>query len=683
MTASVLVLADYATLSPSTLADRYAQADQQLRTAAQVLIDAPSPTFTDHVQPILEAERAGLDAYLLFHLSSVADTPDVREAFDRVEALETATSTWAADNEALYEAYAKVAQDQTLTDWQSAWLKLAQRPYERRGFGLPEATKARLGEIAQRLTELSTQFSRNLLDTNKAWHLVLTEDQVKDIPANRLSALAETGQRWNSPTGYAVDLLAPAVSAVLTYCPDRALREAVWRADNTRGAPAGPGGAERSNLPLLLETLALRAEKAQLCGSPDYATWSIQDKMAKTPQAAIDLLTQLREQARPAAQAELVALQDFARDRLGLEELLPWDQAFAAEKQLSERLGFPAATIAQYFPVDHVIDQLLDVSSRLFGVQFEQDASVSTWDSAVKFYRVLENDQVLGGFYLDMFARPGKRQGAWKSTLRHRSESEAPVANMCLNATPPSAGATPTLRHGEVVTLFHEFGHGLHLLLGQAPFSGVDMAGVERDAIECPSQMMENFAWDPATLARLSSHVETGQPMPPPMIQSLIGARNHNVGLALVRQMTFGLWDLSLHTGAPPETAETLFAQVDAIRDQTHVLPMPEGTRDQMLTSFAHIFSGGYSAGYYGYLWSEVLSADAFAAFTHAPDGPVSPTQGQKFRTEILAIGAVRDFGQSFEAFRGRGPSVDALVQARGLSGHTVEAPSPKPRRSA
>lgn len=672
MTQASLILADYPTLDPATLAHNFEAADTRLREAFQALADAPNPTFAGHIQPILDAERACLDYYLLHHLSGVADNDTVRAALDRCQPLAVATGTWVMDNEKLYEAYGKVAQQDGLDEWQQALLRHARRPYERRGFGLPQEVKSRLGEISQRLSELTTQFSRNLLDAQKSWHLVFSEDQVAGIPASRLSDLAAAGKRWNSPAGYAVDLLAPAVSAVLTYCADRQVRETVWRADNQKGAPEGPGGQASNNLPLVLEILALRAERAQLCGQPSFAHWTLQDKMAGTPQAATALLEQLRDRARPAAQSEFDQLTEFARANLSLDEILPWDVGFVAEKQLSERLGFPASDIAQYFPVDHVVSGLLDVSSRLFGVQFELDPTVPVWDDQVKFYRVIESGEVLGGFYLDMFARAGKRAGAWKGTLRQRSETEGPIATLVLNTAQPEPGKTATMRHGEVVTLFHEFGHGLHLLLGRAPYADVDMSSVERDAIECPSQLMENFAWDPATLRQLSCHVDTGEAMPQPMIQSLIDARNHNVGMFLVRQLTFGLWDLSLHTSQPPATAQALYEHVDAIREQTHVVPLPDGTRDQMLTSFSHIFAGGYAAGYYGYLWAEVLSADAFSAFAQHAQGPISAEVGQKFRKEILEVGSVRDFADSFEAFRGRGPTVDALIQARGL---VVDAP--------
>lgn len=663
-----LSLIDYPSLDPSRLADEFELADARLRQSFQSLADAEKPTFSGHIQPILDAERNCQGYSLLHHLAGVVDGPDVRAAIDRCQPLAVATSAWVMDNEKIYHAYGQVAQESGLDEWQQALLRRARLPYERRGFGLPEATKQRLGEISGRLSELATRFSRNLLDTQKSWHLVLTQEQVAGIPESRQADLVAAGKRWNSPTGYAVDLLAPAVGAVLLYCNDRQVREAVWRADNQKGAPEGPGGKEASNLPLVLEILSLREEKANLCGQPSYAHWALQDRMAGTPEQAVGLLEQLRDRSRPAALAEFDKLSGFARAELGLEEVLPWDVDFVAEKQISQRLGFPSSEIAQYFPLDHVVDGLLDVSARLFGVQFELDPSIPAWNDQVRFYRVIEDGKVLGGFYLDMFSRAGKRAGAWMRTLQPRSDEEAPVGVLVLNAAQPEPGKPAIMRHGEVVTLFHEFGHGLHLLLGMSPYADVDMSGVERDAIECPSQLMENFAWDPEVLRQLSSHVDTGQKMPETMIQSLIDSRNHNVGMFLVRQLNFGLADLSLHSNPAPGSAQELARVVDTIRDQTHVVPLPEGTRDNTITSFSHIFAGGYAAGYYGYLWAEVLSSDAFDAFSQAQDGPISATAGAQFRQEILAAGAVREFARSFEAFRGRGPTVDALLACRGLS---------------
>lgn len=670
-----LDLPDFTTLEPDALAQAYLRADTRFRQAAEALAAEENPTFEQHVLPLIQADEAGTESALLAHLSAVADSPEVRTARDIVRKQGVATGTWLMDNEAIYAAYAKVSQREGLDAWQQAWLKLAMRPYEKRGFGLPEDIRSRLAAISERTSDLTTRFERNLQDADRAWHLVLSQEQVAGLPAPALETIAKTGRQWQSPTGFAADLKGPCVSAVLTYCTDRGVREQLWRTNNAKGQSMGPGGVNCDNLPVLLELLALRHESAGLRNHVDCAHVVIEDKMAGSPEAAFGMLHDLRDQVRPAALREWQLLSSFAADELGIEALQPWDVAFAAERQRQAYLGFSTDQVAQYFPLDKAIAGMLDLSSRLFGVQFAPDTTVSTWDPQVRFYRVHENEQVVGGFYLDPFARLGKRQGAWKATLCPRTSDRLPLASLSLNVAEPEAGSVPCLEHSQLVTLFHEFGHGLHLLLGRSPYADTDMSGVERDAIECPSQFLENFAWEPSVLTELSSHCDTQEKLPDELVSALVSSRHHNVGMALVRQMVFGLWDLELHSGPPVSDEAQLWELAHRVREQTHVVPLPDGVEDRTMTAFSHIFSGGYTAGYYGYLWAEVLSADAYAAFAEASDGPISAEQGARFRDEILQVGAMRPFEDSFLAFRGRPPSVHALLKSRGLETSAPRTP--------
>lgn len=676
---STLHLIDYDALDPEALVVEFMRADQALRRAYEQLLGAGAPGFQGHVVPIIEAEVACGQYSLLGHLASVADSDAVRDALDRVREQAVATNTWVMDNEAICDALGKVAAHDGLDEWDRAWLLLSIRQYEERGRGLPDQVKARMAQIDQRHAKLTSQFSRNLQDADKSWHLVLTEQQVYGMSGNARDQMTATGKLWNSPTGLAADLSGPSIGAIMSQCPDREVRRQVMLVSNARGTATGPGGAACDNVPVLLELLALRHEAAVLSGHADHAHLTIENKMAGTPQAALDLLLDLRTRVRPLAADEWKQLERFAQDTLGIDQLMPWDTAYATERQRRALFDLNAEEVAEYFPLDRVVEKMLDLSARLFDVEFKRDDTVVAWDEAVRFYQVVEHGQVVGGFYLDAHARPGKRQGAWKRTLDHRTNTQAPVATLCLNVDPPGADGQATLDHRQVVTLFHEFGHGLHLLLGQSPWAAVDMGGVERDAIECPSQMMESFAWDEGVLLTLTAHRTTGEMMPRDMIQRLIDSRNHNVGLTLVRQITFALWDLALHSGQPVSSEQALWQMTDDIRSQTRVDTLPEGLTDHMPAAFTHIFSGGYAAGYYGYLWGEMLSADAFEAFARAPDGPVSPTQGARFRQEVLAAGAKRPFGDSFEAFRGRAASIDALLRARGLENHVAPAVAFRP----
>jgi oligopeptidase A len=661
---AVCALPDFSR-SPSQWAEGFVAAQSKARQLIEHLLTTSHHTFTSLVLPIEQAEENAARWFSpLAHLSAVTDGPDVRAAYDLACTAATEHAVWVMDNETLYWAYKQVRDtDPGLDAWQLAMLRDLMRSYERRGIGLPEATKARLGEIALRLEKLSTNFARNVLEASEAWHLPLTASQVEGMPQSALAILSSAGQKHSAPHGYAATLHQPNVDAVLTYCEDRSVREQIRLAYDHRANCPGKGP---DNMPIILETIALRFEKAQLCGYVDHATYVTSDNMSADPTSATKLLLDLRAPERPKAQKEWRQMEEFARDQYGITDLAAWDAGFIAERLRQSLFGFSAAEISEYLPYEKVLAGMLALASHLFSVRFERDTSVSTWHPDVEFYRMFDKSGAeVSGFYMDPFSRDGKRGGAWKSTGYGRLGASRSFAFLTCNAAPASAHAPALMKHSDVVTLFHEFGHGLHLMLGQSPYPSVDMRAVERDAIECPSQFFENFAWNRRVLRSFSIHHGTGETLPDRLLEPLIAARGFNAGMALVRQLVFGLTDLALHTGAPVSDEKSVWEIAATVREQTAVVPdLPGG--EHILTAFTHLFAGGYSAGYYGYLWAEVLSEDVFSAFLELAD-PMDPSLGSRFSREILEVGAQRPFADSFAAFRGRAPQVEPLLASRGL----------------
>ena len=648
-------------------ADAFEAANTEREKQLEQLLALENPTFDTFCLPLQRLDAACERLWsTIAHLGLVQDTPETRDAEDRVRILGTAHSIARLDNEAIYRAYEKISQNETgLDEWQAAWLRENMRTYEKRGVGADAATKARLGQITERLSELDIEFGRHVQDAGKQWHVVVEVAQTQNMPETALELFRAAGERHQSPTGLAVDLQGPCMLAAVTHCHDRGVREKVWLGWDNRASEWDPYAAD--NMPLILEILSLRNELAKLTGYTDYAQYATADKMSATPAAAQDLLLELREKARPKAQIEWQAMQDFAREHLALDNLQAWDSSFVSEQARQKKFGFSASELAAYFPFEQVLDGMLALSKNLFGVSFQQDDTVSTWHETVRFYRVLdEQDNIIAGFYLDPFAREGKRGGAWKMTLHGKIDEFLPIAMLNCNAAPGTEETPALLEHNEVVTLFHEFGHGLHLMLGKSPYPDVDMGGVEHDAIECPSQMFEQFAWDRQSLQSFARHYQTQEPIPEMLLDAMIQARDHNAGMFVIRQLGFGLTDLALHMGDPVRSAEAAWERGGLVNEQTAVIPAPPGG-PHYLASFSHIFAGGYAAGYYGYLWAEVLASDVFNAFKEAAGGPNSEDQGLNFRREILEVGAKRPFSESFEAFRGRGPDPSALLATRGL----------------
>ena len=542
----------------------------------------------------------------------------------------------------------------------------ALRDFKLSGIALPAEQKARFKTIALRLSELQTKFEENLMDAVQAFSKRVTdESRLAGMTADGKAQAAEKA-RAKGLDGWLLTLDFPSYDAVISYADDRALRRELYEAYATRASERGPQAAQFDNTPLMVEILALRDEEARLLGFANFAELSLATKMAESPDAVEAFLLDLADKARPFAQRELDALRAFARERDGIDDLAPWDVAYYSEKLKERELGYSEEDLRPYFPAAQVIDGMFALIERLYGVRIAKIDGVATWHPDVTTYALREADGTeIGLFYLDPYARQDKRGGAWMDECLGRRRTagglQRPVAYLTCNFTPPMRGEPALLTHDEVVTLFHEFGHGLHHLLtrvDEAAVSGI--RGVAWDAVELPSQFMENWCYDRATLHGFARHHQTGEPIPDALLHKLQASRGFQSGLQTLRQIEFALFDLRMHRDHASGAA--VLDTLAQVRREVSVFPPPDWNR--MPNSFSHVFAGGYAAGYYSYKWAEVLSADAFAAFEETQ---FSAATGQRFRETVLANGGAAEAMDLYVAFRGRKPQVDALLRHSGL----------------
>ncbi|GAB3032892.1 oligopeptidase A [Oleiagrimonas citrea] len=606
------------------------------------------------------------------HLHSVADSPALREAYDAALEKITDFSAELGQNRALYAAVKAVADAEgaTLPADRRALIDHALRDFKLSGVALEEPARSRFRAIANELSKLGTGFANAVLDATDAWqHHITDERDLAGIPASGRAVLRQYAKEQDLD-GYLVTLKQPAVHAVMTYAEDRLLREKVYWAYQTRASDQGPDAGKYDNSERIERLMALRHEAAQLLGFANAAEESLATKMAESTQTVLDFLADLAARAKPVARKELDALRAFAAERLDLANLEPWDAGYASEKLRQERYALDEEQIKPYFPLPSVIDGLFAVTQKLYGIELKPREDVATWHADARYYDVLDADgRVFAGVYMDLYARSGKRGGAWMDVCRSRfRDGEAlqlPVAYLTCNFAPPTEHAPALLTHDDVLTLFHEFGHGLHHLLTEVDLPSVGgIDGVEWDAVELPSQFMENFAWNREALDLFARHYQTGERLPDELFQRMLDARHFHAGLFLVRQLEFGLFDFHLHLDYDPERGARPMAVLEDVRRQVAVLHPPAWQR--FPHAFTHIFAGGYAAGYYSYLWAEVLSADAFERFEQA--GVIDRETGEAFRREILAVGATRPALESFVAFRGRAPEPNALLRSYGLA---------------
>ncbi len=663
-------LIDYRRVKPEHIAPAIQTLSEALRTTIARVTAAETPATWEAVaEPLEKATLAFGRAWgAVGHLQSVVDTAALRDAYNAELPGVTQLFIDLSQNEALFKKYKALAASESFRSLPPVRQRIVERElrdFRLSGAELPEDKRQRVKAIGERLSMLSQKFSENLLDATNAWELILSDTtRLAGIPADT-QALFAANAKAAGKEGWRITLHFPSYLPVMQYAEDRSLREELYRAFSTRAAEFGDG--KYDNTPLINEILELRREEAVLLGFENFAEESLATKMADTPANVIAFLRDLASRAKPYAERDMAELKAFATDRLGIKDFAPWDQAYAAEKLREDRYSYSDQTVKQYFTEPTVFAGLFKLVETLYGIDIRQ-SEASTWHDDVKYFEVFKNGKQIAAFYADLYAREGKRSGAWMDSDRTRAvidgKLELPVAYLVCNFAPGLEGRPATMTHDEVTTLFHEFGHCLHHLLTaqtEAAVSGIN--GVEWDAVELPSQFMENFAWEWDVVESITCHVETGESLPRELFDKMLAAKNFESGMACVRQVEFALFDMLLHTDFDPRK-EDFQALLRAVREEVAVSFPPAYNRFPQ--SFSHIFAGGYAAGYYSYKWAEVLSADAFSAFEES--GILNPQTGEKFLEELLSRGSSRDAMENFMAFRGRRPSIDALLRHSGMS---------------
>lgn len=646
---------------------------ERANAALEAVTASDFPARWDAIAKVLDVatEQLGTAWGAVSHLNSVADTPELRAAYNA--ALPRVTEFWTrlGADERLYAKY-KAIDPATLTSEQRQAHKNAVRNFVLSGAELTGTAKDRFAEIQERQAELSQKFSENALDATDAFAYYATDAEVGGVPSDVLQAARDAAQA-EGKDGYKLTLKMPCYLPVMQFADQSALREKIYRAYVTRASDQAEGEARKyDNTALISEILALRKEEAQLLGYANFGEVSVVAKMADSPAEVVTFLRDLAHRARPYAEKDVADLRAFAASSLGLADPQSWDWPYVAEKLKEARYAFSEQEVKQYFTAPKVLAGLFKIIETLFEVAIRRD-SAPVWNPAVEFYRIERGNTLVGQFYLDQPARTGKRGGAWMDDVRTRwlrpdtGVLQTPVAHLVCNFASGVDGKPPLLTHDDVITLFHEFGHGLHHMLTQVNERDVSgIGGVEWDAVELPSQFMENFCWEWDVLKHMTAHVDTGEPLPRALFDKMIAAKNFQSGMQTLRQIEFSLFDMLLHTEHDP--ARDIMPLLAQVRAEVAVLQPPAFSRTAH--TFSHIFAGGYAAGYYSYKWAEVLSADAYAAFeeTVGSDGQPSAETGRRYREAILEAGGSRPAMESFKAFRGREPRLDALMRHQGMA---------------
>jgi len=656
----------FAELRPAHVTPALGQLLAEAR-AAVASAERAGPVWEEFVTPLEDAnERVGRAWGQIAHLHAVLDSPELRAAYN--ENLPKITQYWTelGQNQALFEKYRALraaADFAALSSARQRIVENALRDFRLGGAELPADKKPRYAQIQDELARLAAKFSENLLDATNAWTLVIEDEKrLAGIPADVLQAA-----RLQDGRGWKFTLHMPSYLPVMQYAEDRSLREEMYRASSTRASEFGNPAID--NTPLIARILPLRHEAARLLGYANYADVSLVPKMADSPSQVLGFLEDLAVRARPHAERDLEELREFGREALGLATLEAWDIAWASEKLRQKRYAYSDQEVKQYFPEDAVLAGLFRLVDTLYAVRVTP-ASAPVWHGDVRFFEVRDaRGELVGQFYMDLYARDTKRGGAWMDDARARRRRgdaiQTPVAYLNCNFPRPVGGRPALFTHDDVITLFHEFGHGLHHLLTRVEELGVSgIAGVEWDAVELPSQFMENFCWEWEVLRHMTRHVDTGEALPRALFDRMLAAKNFQSGLAMLRQIEFSVFDMRLHSDFDPASRRSALELLQEVRARIAVLHPPEYNR--FPNSFSHIFAGGYAAGYYSYKWAEVLSADAYGAFEESASVTDALT-GARFRDEVLAVGGSRPAAESFRAFRGREPRVDALLRHNGM----------------
>jgi oligopeptidase A len=638
------------------------------RNQIRALESSPYPTFATTVEPLEKLQHQLSRVWSpVSHLNGVQNSEALRACYNACLPLLSEYQTDLGQSEPLYRAYQAIFEHEAkqLSPLQRRVIEHALRDFRLSGVGLPADKKARFKAVMQELSQLQAKFEENVLDATNAWSKHVTDAaQLKGLNA-AIVEQARTRAAEQGIEGWVLSLQQPTYVAVMTDAESPELRRDFYEAWSTRASDRGPTAGKYDNTPVMARILELRHEAAKLLGFANYAEYALATRMARSPQEVIDFLRKLVQAARPAAQREFVELEQYAGRKLAA-----WDVGFYAEKMQSERYAVSQEELRPYFQLPRVLEGLFGVAQRLFGVHIAERRNVPSWHSDVRFFDIEESPgKVLGSFYLDPYARPNKRSGAWMDECVGRigigGDAATPVAYLVCNFLPPANGKPALLTHDDVVTLFHEFGHGLHHMLTRVTYPSIaGINGVSWDAVELPSQFMENFAWHPDVLGAMSRHIDSGEPLPADKQQKLLATRVFQAGLATVRQIEYALFDFRLHAEYEPALGARIEQILSEVRAEVAVIPAPEWNR--FPHNFGHIFAGGYAAGYYSYKWAEVLSADAFEAF--AERGVFDRPTAQRFLDSILSQGGSREALDAFVAFRGRKPDIQALLKSQGLA---------------
>ena len=641
----------------------------------QVLEGNTSPSWDNLVAPIEEVDdRLSRIWSPVSHMNSVVNSDELRDAYESCLPALSEYGTWVGQHKGLFEAYKAIkaseafsalnrAQQKTITD--------ALRDFELSGIGLPADEQHRYGEISKRMSELGSQFSNNVLDATMGWSKQITDvAELAGMPESALAA-AKAAAESKEQEGYLLTLDIPSSLPVMTYCDNQELRKELYEAYVTRASDRGPNAGKWDNTEIITEQLKLRHEVARMLGFNTYSEKSLSTKMAETPDQVLGFLNDLAVKAKPQGEREVEELRQFAEKEFGVSELNLWDIAYYSEKQKQNLFEISDEELRPYFPESNVVSGLFEVLNRVFGMSVTEREGVDTWHDSVRFFDIFDATGALrGSFYLDLYAREHKRGGAWMDDCRGRritesGELQTPVAYLTCNFNKPVGDKPALFTHDEVVTLFHEFGHGIHHMLTQVEAGAVSgINGVPWDAVELPSQFLENWCWEEEALSFISGHFETGEALPKEMLEKMLAAKNFQSAMFILRQLEFGLFDFTLHTEYDPEVGARVLETLADVKSKVSVLPSLDWNR--FSHSFGHIFAGGYSAGYYSYLWAEVLSADAFSAFEE--EGIFNTETGNRFLSNILEMGGSEEPMELFKRFRGREPNIDAMLRHAGIN---------------
>ncbi|MDP0202753.1 oligopeptidase A [Glaesserella parasuis] len=666
-------LPKFSQIQPEHVVPAIEQLIQQCRDTIEQVSQIDTPTWENFYLPqAITGDKLSRAWSPVGHLNAVKNSPELREAYQACLPMLSEYSTWVGQHQGLYQGYVKLKNSPEFATYSLAQKKAIEnslRDFELSGISLPADKQKRYGEISARLSELSSQFSNNVLDATMGWDIVIEDNaDLKGLPESALEG-AKLSAQSKEKSGYRFTLEFPSYLPVMTYCENRELRQKMYEAYNTRASDQGPNAGKWDNSAIMAETLELRLELAKLLGFESYAELSLATKMAENPTQVVDFLEGLANRSKEQGKKELAELKAFAKESYGVSELQPWDIAFYSEKQKQALYAINDEELRLYFPEERVLSGLFELVKRIFGMRVEEQKEFDSYHENVRFFNIFdETDRLRGSFYLDLYARENKRGGAWMDDCINQKRLadgslQKPVAYLTCNFNKPIGDKPALFTHHEVTTLFHEFGHGIHHMLTEIDVGDVSgINGVPWDAVELPSQFLENWCWEEDALAFISGHYQTGEPLPKEKLTQLLKAKNFQAAMFVLRQLEFGLFDFRLHMSEPKENI--VLDTLKAVKAQVAVVELPTFVRTPH--SFSHIFAGGYAAGYYSYLWAEVLSADAFARFEE--EGIFNCEVGQSFLDNILTRGGSEEPMVLFERFRGRKPTLDALLRHKGIA---------------